>query len=179
LVDADPGIVYLLESAKDRLAKDFPGYRIADVDTFFDGALAAVRGGEPPSPSDVRAVTFPLTKWRVGYAQRDVDRLIGELTQLLSNPGSGADAPPDVHELVDRIVKSKFGTTYRSGYAEEEVDAFLDRIIGKLMQGERGTIRTLAGEAQFRMVRLRPGYATADVDSLLEEVEEALADLGG
>jgi hypothetical protein len=61
-VDADPDAVYLLETAKDRLARGFPGYRIADVDSFLDGVLAALRGGEPPSPADVRAVTFPLSR---------------------------------------------------------------------------------------------------------------------
>ena len=176
-MDADPDPVYLLESAKYRLGRDRPGYRISDVDSFLDGVLAAVRGGEPPSASDVRAVTFPVTKWRAGYAPRDVDRLIGELAQLFRGPGSDADAPPAVRELVDMIVKSRFGTTHRSGYSEEEVDAFLDRIVDKLLQGERGTLRTLAGEARFTTVRLRPGYVMADVDSMLASVEQALADL--
>jgi DivIVA domain-containing protein len=177
LVDADPGIVDLLESAKHRLGKDRPGYRVSDVDSFLDGALAAVRDGEPPASSAVRAVTFSLTTWRAGYAPRDVDRLIDELAQLLGGPGSDADAPPAVRELVDRIEKSQFGTTRRSGYSEEEVDAFLDRIIDKLMQGERGTLRMLAGEARFTTVRLRPGYVMADVDSMLASVEQSLADL--
>ena len=51
---------YLLETAKERLARDFPGYRISDVDSFLDGVLAALRSGEPPSATVVRAVTFPL-----------------------------------------------------------------------------------------------------------------------
>jgi hypothetical protein len=58
-VDADPGTVYVLETAKDQLARDFPGYRMQDVDSFLDGVLAALRSGEPPSPADVRAVAFP------------------------------------------------------------------------------------------------------------------------
>jgi DivIVA domain-containing protein len=176
-VEADPGTVYLLETAKNRLARDLPGYRIQDVDSFFDGVLAALRGGEPPSPAQVRSVTFPLTKWRVGYAPRDVDRLIGELTQMIRGPGSDADVPLAVRELVDRIMKCRFGTTHRGGYAEEEVDGYLDRIMHNLAQGERGTLRQLAGEARFTTVKLRPGYVMADVDSLLAAVERALADL--
>ncbi len=50
-MDADPGAVYLLETAKGRLGRDFPGYRVQDVDSFLDGVLAALRGGEPPSPA--------------------------------------------------------------------------------------------------------------------------------
>jgi DivIVA domain-containing protein len=176
-VDADPGTVYLLETAKGRLARDFPGYRISDVDSFLDGVLAAVRGGEPPSPAHVRAVTFPLTQWRTGYAPRDVDRLIGELAQLVRRPGSEADVPLAVRKLVDRIRSSRFGTTRRGGYEEEEVDEFLDRIMDNLIRGERGTLQRLAGEARFTTVRLRPGYVIADVDSLLASVEHALADL--
>lgn len=167
----------MLETAKDRLARDFPGYRISDVDSFLDGVLAALRGGEPPSPSDVRAVTFPLTRRRAGYAPRDVDRLVGELAQLVRRPASDADVPLAVRKLVDRIGNSRFATTRWGGYAQEEADEFLDRIIHNLMRGERGTLQRLAGEARFTTVRLRPGYVMADVDSLLASVEQGLADL--
>jgi DivIVA domain-containing protein len=177
-VDADPGAVYLLETAKERLARDFPGYRISDVVSFLDGVLAALRGGEPPSPTVVRAVTFPVTKWRTGYAPRDVDRLIGELAQLVRRPGSDTDVPLGVRELVERIRSSRFGTTRRGGYDEEEVDAFLDRIMDSLIRGERGTLWQLAGAARFTTVKLRPGYLVTDVDSLLASVEHALAELG-
>jgi DivIVA domain-containing protein len=176
-VNADPDAVYLLETAKERLARDIPGYRISDVDSFLDGVLAALRSGEPPSATVVRAVTFPLTKWRTGYAPRDVDRLIGELTQLVRRPGSDADVPLGVRELVDRIRTSRFGTTHRGGYDEEEVDRFLDRIMDNLIRGERGTLWQLAGEARFTTVKLRPGYVMADVDSLLASLDFALADL--
>lgn len=167
----------MLETAKDWLARDIPGYRISDVDSFLAGVLAELRGGLPPSPADVRAVTFPLTKLSTGYVPRDVDRLIGELAQLLRRPGSGPDVPPGVRELVDRIKNSQLDTTRKGGYDEEEVDKFLDRIMRSLVQGERGTVRQLAGEARFTTVRLRPGYLIADVDSLLASVERALADL--
>jgi DivIVA domain-containing protein len=178
LVDADPGTVYLLETAKDRLGRDSPGYRIEDVDSFLDGVLAGLRRGEPPAPADVRAVTFPLTsEWRTGYTPRDVDRLVGELAQLVKVPGSGTEVPVAVRELVDRIRGAKFDTTRRGGYDEEEVDKFLDRIMSGLVQGERGSLRQLAGEPRFKTVKLRPGYVTTDVDDLLASVERGLADL--
>jgi DivIVA domain-containing protein len=176
-VDADPSTIYLLETAKTRLARDLPGYRIEDVDSFIDGVLTALRRGEPPSPADVRAAGFPLTKWRTGYAQRDVDRLIGELAQLVRGPAQDAEVPLAARELVDRIRSSRFGTTYRGGYAEREVDEYLDRITDKLTAGERGSMRQLAGEARFTTVKLRPGYVMADVDNLLAWVEHALAGL--
>jgi DivIVA domain-containing protein len=177
-VNADPGTVYLLETAKDRLARDSPGYRIQDVDSFIDGALAAIRNGQPPASADVRAVTFPLTsEWRTGYVPRDVDRLLGELAQLVGGPGSSADVPSAVREVVDRIRNCRFGTTRRGGYDEREVDEFLDRILNGLVRGERGTLPQLAGEARFTRVKLRPGYVIADVDSLVASVERGLADL--
>jgi DivIVA domain-containing protein len=112
-------------------------------------------------------------------APRDVDRLIGELAQLVRDPGPDADVLLAVRELVDRIGNSRFGTTRRGGYDEEEVDEFLDRIMRNLIRGERGTLQRLAGEARFTTVKLRPGYVMADVDSLLASVEHALAGLAG
>jgi DivIVA domain-containing protein len=176
-VDADPAAVYLLETAKARLGRDFPGYRTSDVDAFLDGVLAALRSGQPPSPAVVRAATFPLTTWRPGYAQRDVDRLIGELAQLVRGTGPDKDDSVGARELVGRIKSAKFRTTRRGGYDEEEVDKYLDRIMDGLSQGERGTPRQLAGEPRFTTTRLRPGYVIADVDSLLASVEQAIAGL--
>jgi DivIVA domain-containing protein len=176
-VAADPGTVYFLESAKGRLARGIPGYRTSEVDAFLDEVLAALLRGEPPGPEDVRAVTFRLTSWRVGYAPRDVDRLVGELAQLVARPAA-EDVPLAVRKLVDRLKATRFGTTRRGGYDEEEVDEFLDRITDSLVRGERGTLLRLAGEARFTTARMRPGYVMADVDSLLASVEQALADLG-
>jgi DivIVA domain-containing protein len=176
-VDADPRTVYLLETAKDWLPRNIPGYDISDVDFFLTGVLVAVRGGAPPSPADVRAVTFPLTTLRTGYVPRDVDRLIGELAQLVRRPGSDADVPPGVRELVDRIKNSQLSTTRRGGYDEQEVDKFLDRIMRSLVEGERGSLRQLAGEARFSTTKLRPGYVKAEVHSLLASLEQALAEL--
>jgi DivIVA domain-containing protein len=176
-VDADPRTVYLLETAKGWLPRDTPGYRISDVDFFLTGVLVAVRSGEPPSPADVRAVTFPLTTLSTGYVPRDVDRLIGELAQLVRRPGSDTDVPPSVRKLVDLIKSSQLTTTRRGGYRAEEVDKFLDRIVHSLVEGERGSLRQLAGEAKFPPPNLRPGYVKAEVDSLLASLEQALADL--
>ncbi len=43
-----------------------------------------------------------------------------ELAQLVRGPGPDADVPLAVRELVDRIGNSRFGTTHRGGYDEEE-----------------------------------------------------------
>jgi DivIVA domain-containing protein len=176
-VDPDGGAVYLLETAKGLLAKDLPGYRIADVNSFLDGALAKLRDGVPLSAADLYAVTFPRTKVRRGYAPRDVHRLIGKLAQLVQSPEPDPGIPLPVRDLVDRMRNSRFETTWLGGYEEEEVDKYLDRIACDLIVGEPGTMRQLPGEARFTMVRYRPAYVMAEVDDLLGSVERALTDL--
>jgi hypothetical protein len=46
-----------------------------------------------------------------------------------------------------------------------------------LVRGERGTLQQLAGEARFKTVKLRPGYAMADADGFVASVERELTDL--
>ncbi|MGC5012443.1 DivIVA domain-containing protein [Streptosporangium sp. DT93] len=82
--------------------------------------------------------------------------------------------PGDVEEHAARIERVAFRPgRLGMGYREEEVDAFLDRVVATL----RGTTdRPLSAgdvrEARFATVMLRPGYAVAEVD-------EFLADLAG
>lgn len=61
------------------------------------------------------------------------------------------------------------------GYNEDEVDAFLDRIVATL----RGTTDTPltpgdVREARFSTVMLRPGYAIGEVDEFLAEMAGVL-----
>jgi DivIVA domain-containing protein len=76
--------------------------------------------------------------------------LVGKLAQLVHRSGTDADVPLGVRKLVDRIRSSRFGTTHRGGYDENEVDEFVDRIMDNLIRGERGTLQQLAGEAHSR-----------------------------
>ncbi|MFS1304658.1 DivIVA domain-containing protein [Streptosporangium longisporum] len=86
----------------------------------------------------------------------------------------GLFGPGDAEEHAARIERVAFRPgRLGMGYREEEVDAFLDRVVATL----RGTTeRPLSAddvrEARFATVMLRPGYAVAEVD-------EFLADLAG
>ncbi|MFI6508124.1 DivIVA domain-containing protein [Streptosporangium sp. NPDC050855] len=86
----------------------------------------------------------------------------------------GVLGPGDAEEHAARIERVAFRPgRLGMGYREEEVDAFLDRVVATL----RGTTeRPLSAddvrEARFATVMLRPGYAVAEVD-------EFLADLAG
>jgi DivIVA domain-containing protein len=76
-------------------------------------------------------------------------------------------------DLIERIKKATFGTTrFSAGYDEEEVVAFLDKVVAVLGQAGRPDHGGLSN-AQFTTVRLRPGYAKQDVDRLLREVSQA------
>jgi DivIVA domain-containing protein len=76
-------------------------------------------------------------------------------------------------ERVERVVfrQGRLGM----GYSEDEVDAFLDRIVATL----RGTTdEPISAEevrsAAFATVLLKPGYATAEVDAFLSEIADVL-----
>jgi DivIVA domain-containing protein len=62
-----------------------------------------------------------------------------------------------------------------TGYGEDEIDAFLDRVVATL----RGTTdypvtAQEVRDAKFSTVLLRPGYLIADVDSFLAGIADVL-----
>jgi len=75
-------------------------------------------------------------------------------------------------DLIERIKNAKFDTTrLSSGYDEEEVDNFLDKVIAVLSDGgqpDQEDLRTV----KFDTTWLRPGYARPDVDHLLQEIAQ-------
>jgi DivIVA domain-containing protein len=72
-----------------------------------------------------------------------------------------------------RIEKATFSTTRLStGYDEEEVDVFLDKVIAVLSEGGQPDQAELRS-AHFTTTRLRPGYVMQDVDSFLHEIARA------
>jgi DivIVA domain-containing protein len=82
---------------------------------------------------------------------------------------------PRISGLIEQIKNAKFGTTRLStGYDEEEVDLFLDKLIAILGESGRPDQAELCN-AQFSATWLRPGYARRDVDSLLREIAQATA----
>jgi DivIVA domain-containing protein len=76
-------------------------------------------------------------------------------------------------DLIERIKNATFATTrFSAGYDEEDVDAFLDKVVAVLGQAGRPDHGELSNP-QFTTVRLRPGYARQDVDRLLREITQA------
>ena len=98
-------------------------------------------------------------------------------------PGLGSAPMPDpdpaialdarTTALIERIKTVRFSTTRLSpGYDEEEVDAFLDKLVAALSQDSQ-LDRSELREIQFSTTRMRPGYAMPDVNAFLEEVAQA------
>jgi DivIVA domain-containing protein len=69
-------------------------------------------------------------------------------------------------------------TRLRPGYAMDEVDMFIDRIertlSGLAAAGEQVTAQDVRN-AQFRTVRMKPGYDEREVDDALEQYEQQLS----
>jgi len=90
-------------------------------------------------------------------------------------PGPGPAIAPDARTagLIEQIENVKFGTTRLApGYDEEEVDAFLDKLVAAL-SGDGQLDRSQLRDVRFSTTRLRPGYAMPDVDTFLGEVTQA------
>ena len=81
----------------------------------------------------------------------------------------------------DDVLHSEFlATRYREGYAQDEVDGFLDLVVATLRAREGGpapsrplTAQDVAGQ-RFKTTKYREGYDQAQVDALLDRVVEAL-----
>jgi DivIVA domain-containing protein len=99
-------------------------------------------------------------------------------TPVLSSahrPGPGPAIAPDARTagLIEQIENVKFSTTRLApGYDEQEVDAFLDKLVAAL-SGHGQLDRSELRDVRFRTTRLRPGYAMPDVDTFLGEVTQA------
>lgn len=72
-------------------------------------------------------------------------------------------------------------TRYRPGYSIADVEALIERIEGTLGLRPRYGPPVTAAEvaaAQFRLVRLKPGYDMREVDEALDHFQELLRGQG-
>jgi DivIVA domain-containing protein len=88
-------------------------------------------------------------------------------------PGAAGTLDAGTSGLIERIKHVTFSTTrLSSGYDEEEVDIFLDKLVAVLSENGRLNQAELC-DVRFTATRLRPGYVVPDVDSFLREIAEA------
>ncbi|MCW2885044.1 MAG: hypothetical protein QOE54_1747 [Streptosporangiaceae bacterium] len=157
--------------------------RVDEVVARIEGTLGrAPLTGPPLTGQDVREVRFGAV-FR-GYDRRSVDERLLEYIRELAAREGGPRAPgsvrrvdglPDAGWLVDWIRQSRFGVArFRAGYAERDVDAFLDRMIAGMCGAAPPVSVRDVRECVFRTVRLRPGYNETEVDRFLVQLASAL-----
>ncbi|NUR83146.1 MAG: DivIVA domain-containing protein [Nonomuraea sp.] len=166
------------------------GYDPAQVDALIQRIEATLGRGDrtldPVTADEVRMAEFRVR--RGGYQETPVDfaleAFVVALETMNSRPLRLAMVEPTDDLLreewfeqhaarVERVAfrPGRMGT----GYHEDEVDAYLDRIVATL----RGTTDyPVSGkevrDATFNTVLLRPGYLIADVDAFLAGVADVL-----
>ncbi|MEU6730389.1 DivIVA domain-containing protein [Nonomuraea wenchangensis] len=166
------------------------GYDPAEVDALIGRIEATLGRGprtyEPITADEVRAATFRAK--RGGYQETAVDFALEAFVVALETqakwPVRLALAEPTGELLREEWFETQAARVERvafrsgrmgTGYNEDEVDAFLDRIVATL----RGTTdfpvtAKEVREARFSAVLVRSGYLMADVDSFLAGIADVL-----
>ncbi|RVX37759.1 DivIVA domain-containing protein [Nonomuraea polychroma] len=166
------------------------GYDPEEVDALIGRIEATLGRGphalEPVTADEVRTATFRAK--RGGYHETAVDfaleAFVVALETQAKRPVRLALAEPTGDLLREEWFESQAARVERvafrpgrmgGGYNEDEVDAFLDRIVATL----RGTTdfpvtAKEVREATFSTVLFRSGYLIADVDSFLSSIADVL-----
>jgi DivIVA domain-containing protein len=163
------------------------GYRVADVDVFFEHIATAAPAGRVAS-GQVRAVGFG-TQFR-GYDVADTDALLAEIEDGLAlRERRSSLAQADQRPFTERraalgaAVSGRLGEPrgerfprargLRRGYRPGDVDALCELLADHF----RGSTRLSADDvrtALFRPRRGRRGYREAPVDAFLDRVVELM-----
>ncbi len=170
------------------------GYDPTEVDALIGRIESTLGRGardvEPVTADDVRRATFRAR--RGGYHETAVDfaleAFVVALETKATSPVRLAMAEPTGEMLREEWFETQAARVERvafrpgrmgTGYNEDEVDAFLDRIVATL----RGTTHyaVTAKEvrgAKFSTVLFRSGYLIADVDAFLAGIADVLEQRG-
>ncbi|MFD0483302.1 DivIVA domain-containing protein [Kineococcus sp. GCM10028916] len=177
----------LLQERPSRLKGLRRGYRVEDVDVFFDHIAQAVPAGRVAS-GQVRAVGFGSQFG--GYDVADTDALLAEIEDgLARRERQRSLAQSDQRPFTERQaalgaavsgrLKEPRGERFprarglRRGYRPGDVDALCELLADHF----RGTTKLSADEvrtALFRPRRGRRGYREAPVDAFLDRVVELM-----
>ncbi|WP_219463379.1 DivIVA domain-containing protein [Nonomuraea rhizosphaerae] len=166
------------------------GYDPVEVDALIGRIEATLGRGprdlEPVTADDVRRATFRAK--RGGYQETAVDFALEAFVVALETR-TKSPVRLALHEPTGELLREEWfeqqaarveRVAFRAGrmgtgYNEDEIDAFLDRIVATL----RGTTDNPVTaedvrEVRFSTVLLRPGYLIADVDSFLAGIADVL-----
>lgn len=85
-------------------------------------------------------------------------------------PGQAGEPKP---LRAEDVVQVRFqATKFREGYAQNEVDAFMDRVACALQA--RPSIAAAARQRRFRLIESEPGYPPGEVDGFLDRLAAQL-----
>ncbi len=166
------------------------GYDPAEVDALIERIESTLGRGprdlEPVTADEVRRATFSVR--RGGYNETAVDFALEAFVVALETrqkaPVRLAMAEPTGELLREQWFEQQAARVERaafrpgrmgSGYNEDAVDAFLDRIVATL----RGTTSDPVTAEEVRTVKfptvlVRPGYLIQDVDTFLAGIADVL-----
>lgn len=160
------------------------GYHQQEVDAY----LAGLVSGPAPAPGALRSAGFHLVRLRTGYRPAAVDAFLAGLADELERanpvptPAQQVAAAPSpagaAAALADRVEHARFGNQ-RRGYAVEDVDAFLDRLLTSLRGGRPMTAGEVENAAFASCGPFTTGYSEQDVDDFLDEIVAALTAIAG
>jgi len=155
------------------------GYSREQVDTFvarIEGTLGRSPLYAPPVTADeVRAMRF-VRKVR-GYGMNAVDAALeAYVRELEDKDGRSRLRSGEVDQLIGLVRNVQFGTTRLDvGYDEQEVDAFLDKMIVALRENRARPSEV--NKSVFATTRMRPGYRQTEVDAFLERLASEIGRL--
>ncbi|MGI5269744.1 DivIVA domain-containing protein [Nonomuraea sp. CA-218870] len=175
------------------------GYDPAEVDALIERIEATLGRGaldlEPVTADEVRSATF--TSRRRGYQETAVDfaleAFVVALETMAKRPVAKRPVRPALAEPTGELLREEWFESQAArvekvvfrpgrlgtGYHEDEVDAFLDRIVATLRDttGHPVTAEEVR-EVKFATVVFRPGYLIADVDAFLAGIADVLEQRG-
>ncbi|GAA3728416.1 DivIVA domain-containing protein [Spinactinospora alkalitolerans] len=169
-----------VEGARFRPTWLSPGYAEDEVDDFLDLVAAELRALGPGTREHVR------DRGREPDPAAGTDAsgpaAVPMAAPAAPAPGSAASpaaGPPPMRAEDARGIRFS-GTRLRSGYAQEEVDGFLDRAeatLAALSAGRSEADPLTAAQveaARFSVTRLQPGYDASEVDEFLDALAAEL-----
>lgn len=163
-----------------RLTKQRGGYHVDDVDRYLKHAVALMRAGREVPPAPLTGIRRSV--WREGYCVEAVVALFSHIAEwqaaLLATPEAdslhaGDPLPKQIYwtpQQRDWVRESNFRPARgRRGYAEDEVDAFLDQVLVAMTKGEH--LPDIDSVRFYPPRTGRSGYEALAVDKFLDDLK--------
>jgi DivIVA domain-containing protein len=178
-----------------RIPRRLRGYRRAPVDAILARITETLASAGPPtgSPAPTTADQVRACRFKVGlrgYDRRIVDEMLSEyIRELEAHERREAQyaarhartraparfSPVSADWLVEWITTAQFGVVrVKSGYAEQDVDSFLARVVAGLTGDAPPVSGRDVRDSRFRTVRFGAGYQEREVDRFLDQLASAL-----